>query len=125
MLFSLMIPRPPRSTLFPYTTLFRSEKLRAPRVALYKPWAASMDEGWTRWVLEQYGFDPKSLDNRTVRAGKLREKFDAIVLPDVSREVLSAGKPRREESDMQYFAELPPEYSGGLDKEGAQALKSF
>ncbi|HZI65641.1 MAG TPA: hypothetical protein VFF17_03675, partial [Thermoanaerobaculia bacterium] len=101
------------------------EKLRAPRVALYKPWAASMDEGWTRWVLEQYGFDPKSLDNRTVRAGKLREKFDAIVLPDVSREVLSAGKPRREESDMQYFAELPPEYSGGLDKEGAQALKSF
>src|SRR5688572_33493308 len=79
MLFSLMIPRPPRSTLFPYTTLFRSEKLRAPRVALYKPWAASMDEGWTRWVLEQYGFDPKSLDNRTVRAGKLREKFDAKI----------------------------------------------
>ena len=24
-----MIRRPPRSTLFPYTTLFRSEKLRA------------------------------------------------------------------------------------------------
>src|SRR5438105_15403030 len=26
--FFLMIPRPPRSTLFPYTTLFRSESLR-------------------------------------------------------------------------------------------------
>src|SRR5438552_9819704 len=26
--FFLMIPRPPRSTLFPYTTLFRSPKLR-------------------------------------------------------------------------------------------------
>jgi zinc carboxypeptidase len=101
------------------------EKARAPRVALYKPWAASMDEGWTRWVLEQYGFEPKSLDNKTVRAGKLKEKFDAIVLPDVSREVMAAGKPRREESDMQYFAELPPEYAGGLDKEGASALKAF
>ena len=101
------------------------EKMRAPRVGLYKPWAASMDEGWTRWVLEQYGFEPKTLDNKTIRAGKLGEKFDAIVLPDVSREVMSAGKPRREESDMQYFAELPPEYAGGLDKEGAQALKSF
>ena len=101
------------------------EKMRAPRVGLYKPWAASMDEGWTRWVLEQYGFEPKNLDNKAVRAGKLGEKFDAIVLPDVSREVMSAGKPRREESDMQYFAELPPEYAGGLDKEGAQALKSF
>src|SRR6266480_5540311 len=28
--FFLMIRRPPRSTLFPYTTLFRSEPLRAP-----------------------------------------------------------------------------------------------
>src|SRR2546421_6921153 len=27
--FFLMIRRPPRSTLFPYTTLFRSEELRA------------------------------------------------------------------------------------------------
>src|SRR3712207_7731982 len=27
MLFFLMIRRPPRSTLFPYTTLFRSEKI--------------------------------------------------------------------------------------------------
>src|SRR2546429_4979064 len=29
--FFLMIRRPPRSTLFPYTTLFRSQLLRAPR----------------------------------------------------------------------------------------------
>src|SRR3712207_7114371 len=29
-LFFLMIRRPPRSTLFPYTTLFRSEKERYP-----------------------------------------------------------------------------------------------
>src|SRR2546430_8706632 len=28
--FFLMIRRPPRSTLFPYTTLFRSEKVRTP-----------------------------------------------------------------------------------------------
>src|SRR5947199_7576343 len=28
--FFLMIRRPPRSTLFPYTTLFRSERLLAP-----------------------------------------------------------------------------------------------
>src|SRR6266850_6165953 len=29
--FFLMIRRPPRSTLFPYTTLFRSRAARAPR----------------------------------------------------------------------------------------------
>jgi hypothetical protein len=101
------------------------EKLRAPRVGLYKPWAASMDEGWTRWLLEQYGFDPKSLDNKTVRAGKLSEKFDAIVLPDVEKELIDKGKPKREEGEMKYFAELPEEYAGGLEKEGSKALKDF
>lgn len=101
------------------------EVLRAPRVGLYKPWAASMDEGWTRWVLEQYGFAPKTLDNKTIRAGKLVASFDAIVLPDVDKETIATGKPKREEGEMQYFADLPPEYAGGLDKEGAKALKDF
>src|SRR5438093_4770168 len=31
--FFLMIPRPPRSTLFPYTTLFRSSDVRANEIA--------------------------------------------------------------------------------------------
>jgi hypothetical protein len=86
---------------------------------------ASMDEGWTRFVLEQYGFEPKTLDNKTVRAGGLAAAFDAIVLPDVTKEVIATGKPKREEGAMRYFPELPPEYAGGLEKEGAAALKDF
>src|SRR5256885_13540514 len=35
--FFLMIRRPPRSTLFPYTTLFRSESERARRWAPNRP----------------------------------------------------------------------------------------
>jgi hypothetical protein len=102
-----------------------TEPLRAPRVGLYKPWAASMDEGWTRFVLEQYGFDPRTLDNKAVRAGNLRAAFDAIVLPDVTREIIATGRPRRDEGAMRYAMEMPAEYSGGLDKEGAAALKAF
>ena len=30
--------------------------LRTPRVGVYQPWTDSADEGWARWVLEQYGF---------------------------------------------------------------------
>ena len=101
------------------------QPLTAPRVGLYKPWAASMDEGWTRFLLEQYGFKPASLDNATVQKGGLRGKFDAIILPDVPREVIATGRPKREEGQMPYFVELPPEYQGGLDKEGAKALKEF
>src|SRR5262249_46984570 len=102
-----------------------TQPLAAPRVGLYKPWAASMDEGWTRFLLEQYGFKPASLDNATIKKGGLRGRFDAIVLPDVPKEVIATGKPKREDGAMGYFVDLPPEYQGGLDKEGAKALKDF
>src|SRR3989475_12180501 len=40
--FFLMIRRPPRSTLFPYTTLFRSLKLTVPRGADFVPLSVSV-----------------------------------------------------------------------------------
>src|SRR5207244_13538888 len=42
--FFLMIRRPPRSTLFPYTTLFRSHSVRST-----SPWARF--RRWLWWVL--------------------------------------------------------------------------
>lgn len=99
--------------------------VKAPRVGLYKPWTSSMDEGWTRFVLEEYGFAPKTLDNKAIRAGKLRESFDVVMLPDVDKDVIATGKPKREEGEARYFPDPPPEYQGGLDKEGAAALHAF
>src|SRR5205814_1699265 len=55
----------------------------APRIAMYQPWTGgNMDEGWTRWVLEQYEFNLTSIHNAEIRAGKLRQKFDAIIIAD-------------------------------------------
>src|SRR2546430_3972141 len=50
--FFLMIRRPPRSTLFPYTTLFRSMKRYAWALLGLGLWVAGM-EGGTRWALGQ------------------------------------------------------------------------
>jgi hypothetical protein len=102
-----------------------AKPLAPPRVAIYKSWAASMDEGWTRFVLEQHGFAPRTLDNKAVRAGSLAASYDAIVLPDQPKEVIATGRPKRDEGEMQYFEELPAEYAGGLDKAGAEALRAF
>jgi hypothetical protein len=102
-----------------------AEPLAAPRVGLYKPWLASMDEGWTRFILEQYGFEPRSLDNKTIRAGALNAAYDVIILPDVGKEVIATGKPRREDGAMRYFPEMPDEYAGGIEKEGSKALEDF
>ncbi len=103
-----------------------TSKLKAVRVGLYKPWAASMDEGWTRWLLEQYDFNLKSLDNKTIAGGKLNEAVDVIVLPDIDKNMIIEGKPRSEGgSPARYFEELPPEYAGGIGKDGVKALKDF
>src|ERR1039457_7494937 len=47
--FFLMIRRPPRSTLFPYTTLFRSRRPTQTRpISCPQPWGAPLDRKSTR-----------------------------------------------------------------------------
>ena len=96
-------------------------QLKPVRVALYKPYIPSLDEGWTRFVLEQYGFNLKNIQNKEVKAGNLNSAYDVIILPDSTRQIIVEGKPSREG----YFEEFPPEYSGGIGKEGVNALKDF
>lgn len=103
----------------------QTAKLKPVRVGMYKSYAASMDEGWTRWLLEQYEFDPVSIENKDVKAGNLNARFEAIILPDISKEVIVDGRPKRPETAMKYFTDLPPEFAGGIGKEGVQALKEF
>lgn len=100
-------------------------RLRRPRVGVYQPWTASMDEGWTRFVLEAYGFEVEPLDNDEVRRGALARSYDAIVIPDLDKAVIDSGAPKREEGAMRYRPPRPPGYRGGLDDEGAEAIRAF
>ena len=50
------------------------------RIAVFKPWTASMDEGWTEWLLDQYGFRYTVIAPADVRAGDLASRFDVIVM---------------------------------------------
>ncbi len=90
--------------------------LKPVRLGLYQPWVPSMDEGWTRWLLERYEFPYTTLHNADIKAGKLAEKFDAIIIADSSPRIL------REGWDMKWVRE---EYRGGLGEEGFAALKEF
>ncbi len=98
-------------------------RLGVPRVALYKPWLASMDEGWTRWLLEQYEFPYVNVTNEDIRKGTFARSASTLVIPDVAASVLAEGKPSQEE--RRGFEPLPPEYAGGLEKEGAEALRRW
>ena len=67
-------------------------QLKPVRVALYKSYVASIDEGWTRFLLEQYGFPVKNIVNKDVKAGNLNTAWDVIILPDSAREVILEGR---------------------------------
>ena len=102
----------------------RGEKLaRKPKVATYKPWQPSMDEGWTRWLLDTYGVPVTGLSPQDVQKGITG--YDAVILPDVHKEILAAGRRKPSDTTMRYEEEMPAEYRGGLDKSGADALRKF
>jgi zinc carboxypeptidase len=91
--------------------------IRAPRIGMYQPWTGgNMDEGWTRWVLEQYGFASTPLHNADVRAGRLHDKYDVIVLPDQSPRAIVDGATGQN---------VRPEYRGGIGDPGIDALREF
>jgi ribosomal protein S18 acetylase RimI-like enzyme len=87
-----------------------------PRIGLLRPWSASMDEGWTRWLFEEYGFAFSNVRNADIRAGGLQERFDVIVLAaDRSGTIVNG------------FAKgsVPPRYAGGIGAAGVRALDDF
>ncbi|MBA2340927.1 MAG: hypothetical protein H0V88_11065 [Pyrinomonadaceae bacterium] len=89
-----------------------------PRRAIYKSHVPSMDEGWTRWVLENKGrcLFYSLLEDKEARAGNLRARYDTIIIPDHSPRAILNGYAR---------GTMPDEYTGGLDAEGVQALREF
>jgi len=89
---------------------------RPPRIGVYKPWTASMDEGWTRWVLEQHGIPYASITDSTVRAGNLRGALDVLLLPDLSEQSIVAGR---------RAGTVPDRYAGGIGEAGAQQIVEF
>ena len=94
----------------------KTVKLKTPKIALYKSWRASMDEGWTRWILEQYEFPYANITSAEVRAGALRAKFDVLIIPSMSADAIVNG-----------FAPgtMPPNYVGGISDAGVMNIKAF
>lgn len=91
------------------------EALNLPRIAMYKSWMPNMDEGWTRWVLEQYDFPVDTLHDADIRTVDLAQ-YDAIILPDQDAAGILNGHG---------LGEMPEEFTGGVGLDGAAALKDY
>jgi len=69
------------------------DPIRKPRIGLFEP-PNSMDAGWTRWVLERYGFDFVSLTGADI-GGTLKDRIDVLLVGDEPLGVLSGDGSRR------------------------------
>jgi len=92
------------------------KEIKAPRIGIFQNYLSTMDEGWTRWLLDDFGFAFATMHNADVQAGNLRPQFDVIILPDQAAQQIANGHAA---------GSMPPEYCGGLGDKGASALKEF
>ena len=91
-------------------------KLKVPRVALYKSWVVNRDEGWTRWLFEQFEFPFTNIHDAEVKTGDLGKSFDVIVIPSQSPDRIVKGhKP----------GAIPSQYVGGIAEAGVRNIKRF
>lgn len=88
---------------------------RTRRIAIFRNASPSMDEGWTRWVFDQYHIPFTMLSARDIRAGNLASRFDAIIIPDQNPRAIERGP----------NGNYPDSLKGGLGAEGAAALAAF
>ncbi|MCA1608830.1 MAG: hypothetical protein LC730_05140, partial [Acidobacteria bacterium] len=85
-----------------------------PRIGLYKPFTSSMDEGWTRFVLDLHQIPFKSISNAELLQNKL--DCDVVILAADRESTILSGL-----SEERYPAEL----AGGIGETGVENLKKF
>ena len=92
------------------------KELPSPRIALYRSYQPAMDEGWTRWLLEHFGFAYQNVSNADLKKGTLKRDFDVLVIPDQPATTITEGYRQ---------GTMPPELTGGVGDGGIESIKQF
>jgi hypothetical protein len=85
------------------------------RIAIFRNAQPSMDEGWTRWLFDQYHIPFTMVTAHDLRAGGLASRFDVILLPDQQARAIARGP----------GGPYPDSLKGGVGAAGATALAEF
>jgi len=99
-------------------------RVRETRVGLYRAWSQMADEGWTRFILENFGFSFDTLTPQKIRQGGLSERFDVLIFPDYPRDIILKGL-----SGISGWANIatkyPAKYRIGIDRQGLGEVLKF
>ncbi|MDO8835732.1 MAG: M14 family metallopeptidase [Vicinamibacterales bacterium] len=99
------------------------------RIGIYRRYrGGNMDEGWTRWLFEQWGFPFAEVYDAEILKGNLNAKYDVFIFADDSTAVIT-GEPGGGGFGRASFAGVPdttpPEYRSGIGAEGVRVIKEF
>ena len=97
--------------------------LSPPKIGIYQPYIPSMDEGWTRWVLDYFGFHYTVLHREDLQDKGFSKKIDVLIIADIPRDILVEGTTKG--WYRHYLKKMPSRYQGGMGKEGIENIKSL
>ena len=101
--------------------------LRPPKVALYEPWVANADTGWTQWMLDHFGIACTLIHNDDFQKGDLRKRFDSFILGAQTAQSILHGtrsgeytsdRANRGEERLLSITVQRPQYTGGIELDG-------
>jgi len=94
------------------------------RLGMYRRyWGGNMDEGWTRLLLEQFNFPYESLRDAEIKKSNLKKKWDVIILPSDSPEMITGDFTERYRRWLS--TDYPEKYKSGIGEKGVENLKEF
>jgi hypothetical protein len=117
-----------------------AHEIKRPRVAMYQRYGGgNIDEGWTRFALEDFKFAYTSVFDPEIKKGGLNEKYDVLIFPNDSTATITGEAPAAAGAGRGgrgggageggegggRGGNMPPEYRTGLGTEGVNAIRDF
>jgi len=104
-----------------------NHEVKRMRAGMYQRYSGgNMDEGWTRFLLEQFSLPYTTLMDAEIKKGDLNVKYDVIILPDDSTAMITGERAAPSGGERgRPMSSVPPEYRSGIGNEGVEALKAF
>jgi hypothetical protein len=98
--------------------------LRKARIGVFQPHTASMDEGWTRWLFEQYGLEFATLHPSDFKSS-LTGRVDVVVIADDARLPVEGGPAGRGGGRGGFNRVVRPEYADTLNSDDLRGFEQF
>ena len=109
--------------------------LKRMRIGMYQRYrGGNMDEGWTRWIFEQFAFQFKNVYDAEIKKGNLNASYDVFIFADDSTGAITGDPSARRGGGGGEFGPArfdgvpdttPPEYRSGIGDDGVNAIKEF